>query len=151
MKSITKDADVQTQKVAGTAPRSIIVQHAELCPRGESARLSTRPLLADHFGVDETIRSRRRAFPALISAEMKNGRDSWLTAIATACMLVYIWVRFKDIRFAASAVLALVHDVAGCDRHATRCAVWSVGSNGYRLPAHHRGIFHQRDDRDFRP
>jgi SecD/SecF fusion protein len=26
-------------------------------------------------------------------------------------MLVYIWFRFKDIRFAASSVLALVHDV----------------------------------------
>ena len=26
-------------------------------------------------------------------------------------MLIYIWFRFKDIRFAASAVLALMHDV----------------------------------------
>lgn len=26
-------------------------------------------------------------------------------------MLAYIWIRFKDIRFASSAVLALVHDV----------------------------------------
>ena len=26
-------------------------------------------------------------------------------------MLIYIWFRFKDIRFAASAVIALVHDV----------------------------------------
>ena len=31
--------------------------------------------------------------------------------IATLCMLVYIWFRFKDIRFATSAVIALVHDV----------------------------------------
>ena len=31
--------------------------------------------------------------------------------VATACMLLYIWFRFKDIRFGASAVLALVHDV----------------------------------------
>ena len=31
--------------------------------------------------------------------------------IATACMLIYIWFRFKDIRFGTSAVLALVHDV----------------------------------------
>jgi SecD/SecF fusion protein len=33
------------------------------------------------------------------------------TIIATICMLLYIWLRFKDIRFAASAVLALLHDV----------------------------------------
>ena len=31
--------------------------------------------------------------------------------LATVCMLLYIWFRFKDIRFAASAVAALVHDV----------------------------------------
>ena len=32
--------------------------------------------------------------------------------IATICMLIYIWFRFKDIKFASSAVIALVHDVA---------------------------------------
>ena len=31
--------------------------------------------------------------------------------IATICILIYIWFRFKDIRFAASAVVALLHDV----------------------------------------
>ena len=31
--------------------------------------------------------------------------------IATIGMLLYIWFRFKDIRFATSAVAALVHDV----------------------------------------
>lgn len=32
-------------------------------------------------------------------------------AIATICMLLYIWLRFKDIRFGLSSVLALLHDV----------------------------------------
>ena len=32
-------------------------------------------------------------------------------AIATVFMLLYIWLRFKDIRFATSAVVALIHDV----------------------------------------
>ena len=31
--------------------------------------------------------------------------------IASICMLIYIWIRFKDIRFGASSVLALIHDV----------------------------------------
>ena len=31
--------------------------------------------------------------------------------VATICMLIYIWFRFKDICFAGSAVLALAHDV----------------------------------------
>ena len=47
--------------------------------------------------------------------------------IATICMLVYIWFRFKNIRFATSAVLALCHDVlvvAAC----YSLFKWSVGS-----------------------
>ena len=31
--------------------------------------------------------------------------------IASICMLIYIWIRFKDIGFGASSVLALIHDV----------------------------------------
>ena len=31
--------------------------------------------------------------------------------VATILMLLYIWFRFKDIRFASSAVIALLHDV----------------------------------------
>ena len=31
--------------------------------------------------------------------------------VAVLCMLVYIWFRFKDIRFASSAIIALIHDV----------------------------------------
>ncbi len=31
--------------------------------------------------------------------------------VATIFMLLYIWFRFKDVRFATSAVLALLHDV----------------------------------------
>jgi len=34
--------------------------------------------------------------------------------IAVAAMLVYIFIRFRDIRFASSAVIALVHDIAVC-------------------------------------
>ena len=47
--------------------------------------------------------------------------------IATICMLVYIWFRFSDVRFAASAVLALLHDVLVV---LTFYAIfkWSVGS-----------------------
>ena len=31
--------------------------------------------------------------------------------IAGICMLIYIWIRFKDVKFGASAVIALLHDV----------------------------------------
>ena len=39
-------------------------------------------------------------------------RDAIVAVIVAAIfMLLYIWFRFKDIRFASSAVLALLHDV----------------------------------------
>lgn len=45
-----------------------------------------------------------------VSSTMK--KDAIISVIiATACMLLYIWFRFRDIKFAAAAVLALVHDV----------------------------------------
>ena len=45
-----------------------------------------------------------------VSSEMRT--DAVVAVvIATICMLLYIWFRFKDIRFATSAVVALVHDV----------------------------------------
>jgi SecD/SecF fusion protein len=33
------------------------------------------------------------------------------TIIATICMLLYIWIRFKNVHFALAAVVALIHDV----------------------------------------
>ena len=34
------------------------------------------------------------------------------TAIALVCMLIYIWIRFRNVQFALAAVTALFHDVA---------------------------------------
>ena len=39
-------------------------------------------------------------------------QDAIIAVIISAiCMLIYIWFRFKDVRFASSAVLALLHDL----------------------------------------
>ena len=65
--------------------------------------------LAENFGVDEE-KITAETISSTISSEMRN--DAILAVIiATACMLLYIWFRFKDVRFAASAVIALLHDV----------------------------------------
>ena len=45
-----------------------------------------------------------------VSNEMKTNAIK-AVLIATVCMLIYIWIRFKDIRFGSSAVIALIHDV----------------------------------------
>ena len=47
---------------------------------------------------------------ATISNEMR--RDAIIAvSVATVLMLIYIWIRFRDVKFAVSAIIALVHDV----------------------------------------
>ena len=66
-------------------------------------------LLEKDFNVDaSTIET--QSISSTISGEM---RTNAVKAVIISCifMLLYIWFRFKDIRFASSAILALVHDV----------------------------------------
>lgn len=63
----------------------------------------------EKYGVDETAITSEN-ISATVSNEMKS--DAIVAVIiATICMLLYIWFRFKDIKFATSAVVALLHDV----------------------------------------
>ena len=65
--------------------------------------------LVDSFGVDDS-KITAESISSTVSSEMR--RDAIVAVlIATICMLLYIWFRFKDVRFASSAVLALLHDV----------------------------------------
>ena len=66
-------------------------------------------LLTEEFGADaDTMQVNE--ISSSVSKEMKS--NAIISVIlATICMLLYIWVRFKDIRFASSAVIALLHDV----------------------------------------
>jgi len=103
---VVGDNDIQTQKVAGT--NQVIIKKKELDLAGSEA-LNAK--LEETFGVDKgTITAEN--ISGAISREVKN--DAVISVIiATICMLLYIWVRFKDIRFATSAVAALLHDVLG--------------------------------------
>ncbi len=98
------DNDIQTQKVAGT--NQVIIKTKELDLAGREA---LNEKLAESFGVDKATITAENISGA-ISKEVKN--DAIVAVIiATVCMLIYIWVRFKDVRFATSAVAALLHDV----------------------------------------
>ncbi len=57
---------------------------------------------------EESITS--QSIGSTISSEMRS-ESLIAVVVAVLCMLVYIWFRFKDIRFASSAIIALVHDV----------------------------------------
>lgn len=101
---MTGDNDIQTQKVAGT--NQVIIKTKELDLTGREA---LNEKLAERFGVDKATITAENISGA-ISKEVKN--DAIVAVvIATVCMLIYIWIRFKDVRFATSAVAALVHDV----------------------------------------
>jgi SecD/SecF fusion protein len=104
VEEVTGDANVETQKVSGS--NEVIIKTRTLSVE-ERESLNNR--LAENYGVDkEQIQA--DSISATVSSEMK--RDAIVAVIvATIFMLVYIWFRFKDIRFATSAVLALVHDV----------------------------------------
>lgn len=117
---ITGDADVQTQKVAGT--NEVIIKTKTL---DVEQRQQLEEAMAENFGVDAD-KITAESISGAVSTEMK--KDAvWAVTIATVLMLLYIWFRFKDIRFAASAILALVHDVLVVVTFYS-LAKWSVGS-----------------------
>ncbi len=104
VEEVTGDNNVQTQKVAGTNQVIIKTVTLELDKREELNKA-----MADEFGIDES-KITAENISSTVSNEMR--QDAVVAVIiATICMLLYIWFRFKDIRFAASAILALLHDV----------------------------------------
>ncbi len=117
---ITGDADVQTQKVAGT--NEVIIKTKTL---NVDQRQAMEDAMVENFGV-EAEKITAESISAAVSAEMKQDAI-WAVAVATILMLLYIWFRFKDIRFATSAILALVHDVLVVLTFYA-VAKWSVGS-----------------------
>lgn len=75
----------------------------------EDDRNTLTNYLVKTYGVDEA-EIEIQSISGTVSGEMK--RDAILAvAVATGCMLIYIWIRFSNLAFAASAVIALLHDV----------------------------------------
>ncbi len=101
---ITGDGAVQVQKVAGT--NEVIFKTREL---NVDERQALEDALVESFGVNKDLIT-AETISSTISGEMK--RDAIIAVlIATVCMLIYIWFRFKDIRFATGSVVPLLHDV----------------------------------------
>ncbi len=95
---------VQTQKVAGSNEVIFKTSTLDLDQRTEIS-----DALVEKFGIEESAIT-AESISSTISSEVR--RDAVVAVvIATICMLIYIWLRFKDIRFGASSVIALLHDV----------------------------------------
>ena len=104
VEEITGDANVQATKVVDST--QVVIKTSTL---DVSQREALQQAMVDDFGVDaDKITS--ESISSTVSGEMR--RDAVLSVVVAAIMmLLYIWFRFKDIRFASSAVLALLHDV----------------------------------------
>lgn len=105
IREATGVANVQQQKV--TDSTQVVFKTDEL---SLSQREALNTALENKFGVaDSDIDS--QSISSTVSSEMK--QDAVIaTVLAIICILIYVWFRFKDISFAGSTVLALVHDVA---------------------------------------
>ena len=104
VEKITGDHNIQTQKVSGT--KQVIIKTKTL---SLAKREQVNKALKTTFGVKESDITAEN-ISSTISGEMR--RDAVIAVIvATIFMLLYIWFRFKDVRFATSAVAALLHDV----------------------------------------
>ena len=104
VEEVTGDKNVQPTKVVGT--NQVVIKTRSL---NQSEREALQSALVEKFGVDDSTIS-TESISSTVSSEMR--RDAIVAVIvATICMLLYIWFRFKDIRFASSAVFALLHDV----------------------------------------
>ena len=104
LEDITGDANIQVQTVQGTNQVIFKSQTLDLNEREEFSQY-----MEENYGVAATDITTEN-ISSTVSSEMRS--DAVVAVIiATICMLLYIWFRFKDIRFATSAVVALVHDV----------------------------------------
>ena len=104
IEDITGDGNVQTTKVAGS--NEIIIKTRTLNVEERERFADT---MVTNFGVDENSIT-AETISATISSEMQKDAVKAII-VSTILMLLYIWFRFKDIRFGASSVIALLHDV----------------------------------------
>jgi len=96
--------DIQLQNVAES--NDIIIKTPVL---DSEQRATLKDALTEQYGVEETSIT-EESISAVISDEMKS--DATLAVvIAAICILIYIWIRFKDVKVGLSAIIALLHDI----------------------------------------
>lgn len=104
IEDVTGDKNVQVQKVEGSKQVVFKTQTLDL-----EKREAFNKVMTEQFGASEKEITSEN-ISSTVSSKMR--QDAVVAvAIATVFMLLYIWLRFKDIRFATSAVVALLHDV----------------------------------------
>lgn len=96
--------DIQTQVVDNT--NQIIFKTKSL---NLEQREALNTMLEKDYSVDASAITSSN-IGSTVSGEMRS-QSMLAVVVAAFFMLLYIWFRFKDLRFAGSAIIALIHDV----------------------------------------
>ncbi len=107
LEQLVKDSIGKPGEVVQIQGEEAAIIKTEVLSLAEKAKLEAA--LNEKYGVSgEDITS--TSISGTVSGEMKS--DAVVAVlVATVCMMLYIWIRFKNLGFAASSVLALCHDV----------------------------------------
>ena len=114
LEEINRDIVPLVEKATGSAVQIQTVQDSnEVIFKTNTLNVEQREalneVLVGNFGVDETVIT-SETISSTISNEMKSD-TIWAVVIAIVGMLIYIRIRFSDIRFGVSSIVALTHDV----------------------------------------
>ena len=104
VEAVTGDANVTMQKVVGS--NEVIIKTRTLNVDERSAMADS---LTSEFGIEESSIT-AESISATVGREMRRSAVQ-AVLIAVVLMLLYIFIRFRDMRFATAAVLALCHDI----------------------------------------
>lgn len=104
VEEVTGDAGVSMQKVVNS--NEVVIKTRSLT-MDEREELSSS--LTENFGIEESAIT-AESISAVVGTEMRNSAIL-AVVISVALMLLYIFIRFRDIRFASAAIIALMHDV----------------------------------------
>ena len=97
--------DIQFQNVAGST--EIVIKTPVLDPDHRGA---VKDALAEKYNLDIADDITEENISGVVSGEMRSNAIMSVI-IAGIFILLYIWIRFKDVKIGASAIIALLHDV----------------------------------------
>jgi len=104
---LVRDSIGQSAEISVVRDSSMVTIRTKELSTEDRAKLAGA--LVDSFGVDEGLIT-TNSVGSTVSDEMK--QDAVVAvAVSAVMMLIYIWFRFKNVSFAISAVVPLIHDV----------------------------------------
>jgi SecD/SecF fusion protein len=114
LEDLTSQIVPKIEDITGSAVQIQTVQGSnEVIFKTNSLDVETREALDDMFVADYSVDASKitsETISSTISDEMKS--DTIIAVlVAIVCMLIYIRIRFSDIRFGVSSIVCLLHDV----------------------------------------